>query len=210
MARGANEQLTGGRELSFISQKDSYAGTLFDRIITAVNTLAKNAGVASVGKVIPPAPVDSINLSGPTPVNGVVTIPNSEVLHWTIQHNASVSKNIHYFSEVDTSPSFTNPHVIHHGTSRTGFLNLPTKDTSGNTHTFYLRSYTQYPGSDPSKPTVLGNLGGAIGIQMGGTSQTDILPSTGSGTASPTGQQGGHGFGVVLTRPAPGPRRNVL
>jgi hypothetical protein len=126
-----------------------------------------------------------------------------------MQHNQEVNKGIHYFSEVDTSPSFTNPHVIHHGTSRTGFLSLPTNNSSNVKQTYYLRSYAQYPGSDPSKPTVHGNLGGVIGIQMGGTSQTSLLPSTGSGTASPNGSQGGHGFGVVLTRPAPGPKRNV-
>lgn len=207
--RGINEQLEGGRELSYVNIRDSYAGSLFGRIIDAVNALAKNAGVAAVGKVAPPPPVDNITVSGPAPNNGVISIPNSEVLHWTIQHNQSVSKGIHYFSEIDTSPSFTNPHVIHHGTSRSGFLSLPTNNSSNVKQTYYLRSYAQYPGSDPAPPTVLGGLGSAIGIQMGGTSQTSLLPSTGSGTAASDGSQGGHGFGVVLTRPAPGPKRSV-
>lgn len=207
--QGSNEQLQGGQELSYIAQKDAYAGTLFGRLIQAVNTLAKNAGVAAVGKVSPPPPIDTINVSAPAPVNGIITIPQSEILHWTLQHNQEVSKGVHYFSEVDTSSAFTNPHVIHHGTSRTGFLSLPTNDASGAPHTYYLRSYAQYPGSDPAKPTVLGGLNGAVGIQMGGTSKTSILPSTGSGTAAPNGSQGGHGFGVVLTRPAPGPKRQV-
>lgn len=211
MAQGVNQELQGGQELSYIAQKDAYLGTLFNRTISAINQLAKNVGVAAVGKVSPPHPIDTINVSGPTPVNGVMTIPNSEMLHWTIQHNASVNKNIHYFSEVDTSPSFTNPHVISHGTSRSGFLTLPTKNAAGDTtHTYYLRSYAQYQGSDANKPTVFGGLGGAIGIQMGGTSQTDILASTGSGTAAANGSQGGKGFGDVLTRPAPQPKRNTL
>jgi hypothetical protein len=207
--QGVNAQLEGGRELNYIAQRDNYAGSLFSRLIDAVNTLAKNAGVAAVGKVSPPPPVDAINISAPAPVNGVISIPNSEILHWTIQHNQSVNKGVHYFSEVDTSSSFTNPHVIHHGTSRTGFLSLPTANSSNVKQTYYLRSYAQYPGSDPCKPTVLGGLSGAIGIQMGGTSQTSLLPSTGSGTAAPNGSQGGHGFGVVLTRPAPGPKRSA-
>ncbi len=207
--QGENQQLQGGQELSYIAQKDAYAGTLFGRLIQAVNTLAKNAGVAAVGKVSPPPPVDSISVSGNAPSNGILTVPNSEVLHWTIQHNQEVHKGVHYFSEIDTSPSFTNPHVIHHGTSRTGFLSLPTKNSSNVQQTYYLRSYAQYPGSDPAKPTVLGGSSGAIGIRMGGTSQTSLLPSTGSGTAAANGSQGGHGFGVVLTRPAPTTKRNV-
>ena len=147
--RGTNQQLQGGQELNYIAHKDAYAGTLFDRIIQAVNTLAKNAGVAAVGKVSPPHPINSISVSGSTPSNGILSVPNSEVLHWTLQHTQEVQKGVHYFSEIDTSPAFTNPHVIHHGTSRSGFVTLPTKDTSNNTHTFYLRSYAQYPGSDP-------------------------------------------------------------
>ena len=34
------------------------------RIIDAVNTLAKNAGVAAVGKVPTPPPIDSITVAG--------------------------------------------------------------------------------------------------------------------------------------------------
>ena len=208
--RGTNQQLQGGQELNYIAHKDAYAGTLFDRIIQAVNTLAKNAGVAAVGKVSPPHPINNISVSGSTPSNGILSVPNSEVLHWTLQHTQEVQKGVHYFSEIDTSPAFTNPHVIHHGTSRTGFVTLPTQDSNGNTHTYYLRSYAQYPGSDPSEPTVLGGLSGAIGIQMGGSSKLDILPSTGSGTAAANGSQGGSGFGTVLNRPAPAPKRSVL
>jgi hypothetical protein len=211
MAQGINQELQGGQELSYIARRDAYAGNLFSRIIDALNQTANNAAVAAVGKAAPPHPIDTINVSGPTPSNGMVTISNSEVLHWTIQHNNTVNKGVHYFSEVDTNSSFTNPHVISHGTSRSGFLSLPTKNAAGTaTHTYYLRAYAQYPGSDPCVPTVYGGLSGAIGIQMGGTSQTDILPSTGSGTAAANGSQGGKGFGVTLTRPAPGPKRQTF
>lgn len=207
MARGENQQLEGGRELNFISQKDAYAGSLFSRIINAVNMLAKNAGVAAVGKVTPPPPIDSITVKG-TLVGSVITCP-SEILHWTLNHNQAISKGIHYFSEVDTNPNFLAPHVIDHGTSRSAFLHLPALNDSSGTQTYYLRAYAQYPGSDPCKPTVHGNLGGAFQIQMTGSSAMSLLTSAGSGTASPTGQQGGQGLGVVLDRPAPGPKRNV-
>ena len=213
MARGTNEQLEGGRELSYVNIRDSYSGSLFDRIIKAVNTLAKNAGVAAVGKISPPHPIDSINVQG-TLSGNTLTAP-SEILHWTLAHNQAVSKGVKYFSEIDTNPDFTAPHVFEHGSSRTGpLISLPTYATAAakiavTPTTYYMRSYAQYHGSDPSKPTVHGNLGGAIGIQMTGSSVTQLLPSTGSGTASTNGQQGGHGLGIILDRPAPGPKRNV-
>lgn len=206
--RGENQELQGGRELNYLNQKDTYLGTILGRIIGAVNTMAKNASVAAVGKLTPPPPVDGINVQG-TQVGDTITCP-SEILHWTLTHNQEIQKGIRYFSEVDTDPNFTASHVVDHGTTRSAFLTLPKMNNDGVTHTYYLRSYAQYHGSDPSKPTVLGGLGSATKIVMTGTSRTSLLASTGSGTASPNGQQGGHGLGVVLVRPAPGPKRNTL
>lgn len=217
--QGVNQQLEGSRELAYVNLRDSYAGSLFSRIITAVNALAKNAGVAAVGKVATPPPIASIAVSGTTS-GSTVSCP-SEILHWTINHPGAISKGIKYFSEIDVNPSFTSPHVHDHGTSRSGFLTLPTfssaaNKTSSTPTTYYLRSFAQMPGSDPCAPNVLGGLGSPLGIQMGGTggssgtgSVTAILPSTGSGTASSSGQQGGHGLGVVLDRPAPTSKRSV-
>ena len=209
MSQGLNQQLQGGRELNYVTQRDNYSGSLFGRIIEAVNTLAKNVGVAAVGKVAPPNPVDAVNVLG-AQSGDTVTCPG-EILHFTLTHNQAVSKGVQYVSEVDTDPNFTQPHVIDHGCSRSGFLTLPTLTGAGNTkNTYYLRSYAQYHGSDPCKPTVFGGLGGALKIQMNGTNVGVPLPSTGSGTASPHGQQGGHGLGIVLDRPAPGPKRNLV
>ena len=206
--QGLNQELQGGRELPYLSMRDSYLGSLLQRIIAAVNQTAKNAAVSSVGKVPPPNPVDSINVLG-TQSGNTVTCPG-EILHFTLTHNQAVSRGVQYVSEVDTDPSFPQPHIIDHGCSRSGFLTLPTLTGAGNTkNTYYLRSYAQYHGSDPCKPTVFGGLGGALQIQMNGTNVGVPLPSTGSGTASPTGQQGGHGLGIVLDRPAPGPKRSV-
>jgi len=206
--QGLNQELQGGRELPYLSMRDSYLGSILQRIIAAVNQTAKNAAVSSVGKVPPPNPVDSINVLG-TQSGNTVTCPG-EILHFTLTHNQAVSRGVQYVSEVDTDPSFPQPHIIDHGCSRSGFLTLPTLTGAGNTkNTYYLRSYAQYHGSDPCKPTVFGGLGGALQIQMNGTNVGVPLPSTGSGTASPTGQQGGHGLGIVLDRPAPGPKRSV-
>jgi hypothetical protein len=202
-----NQVLSGGRELSYVAQKDAYAGTLFQRIISAVNGGFASLGGSAVGKLSPPPPIDNINVQG-TQAGSIFTCP-SEILHHTLTHNQALQKGVRYFSEIDTSPEFLSPHVIDHGTSRSSFLTLPTNDSSSVKQTYYLRSYAQYPGSDPCKPTVFGNIGGAIGIQMTGTSNTSLLTSAGSGTASPTGQQGGKGLGVVLNRPAPGPKRSL-
>jgi F0F1-type ATP synthase membrane subunit c/vacuolar-type H+-ATPase subunit K len=205
MAQGLNEQFQGGRELVYLTQKDNYLGSFLSRLGDAVNTLAGNAGVAAVGKTSPPPRVDNITVQG-TQVGDTLTAP-SEILHWTLTHNQAINKGIKYFSEIDTTDGFTQPHVYEHGTSRSGFLTLPTFSSAGVKATYYLRSYAQYPGSDACAPTVVGNLGAATKIQMTGASITALLPSTGSGTASPQGQQGGQGLGAVIRRPTTQPKR---
>jgi hypothetical protein len=209
---GENEQLTGGRELVYLTQKDTFLGSLFSRVIASVNQLATNTGVASIGKTTPPPKIDSITVQG-TQVGSVITCP-SEILHHVLVHNQSISKNIRYFSEIDTDPSFPQPHVLDHGTSRSSFLTLPTYATPAaltavQPTNYYLRSYAQYPGSDPCEPTVLGNIGGTTTINMTGTSVTSLLSSTGSGTASQTGEQGGLGLGKTILRPKPQAKRQA-
>lgn len=211
MAQGKFSGLEGGQELSMIAQRDPFVGSLLQRMIDSVNALAQNAGVSAVGKLPAPPPIDSIQVQG-TMEGNTHTAP-SEILHWTLGHNQAIQKNIRYFTEVDTDPNFPSPHVVDHGTSRSGFLHLPTQDGDGNTQTYYMRAYSQMPGSDPSPHTTFGGGSGATKIVMtGGTnpSKTTLLPSKGSGTASPNGEQGGHGLGTVLTRPAPGPKRSIL
>lgn len=208
--QGKNSLLDGGQELSKITQRDFDNGSLLQRIISAINTMGVNAGVLPVGKVIPPNPIDSVTVKGTMNTDNTLVTAPGEQLHWTITHNQSVNKHVNYFSEIDTSSSFTQPHVIHHGASRSGFTTLPTNNDSGIQQTYYLRSYAQYPGGDPVKPTVYGGLTGPIKIQMGGSTNMTLLPSTGSGTAAANGTQGGKGFGVDLQRAAPGPKRNFV
>lgn len=216
---GKNAQLEGGQELAYANQKDFNYGSLFQKIITAVNSLASNVGASAVGKLPPPPPIQSINVQG-TQNGNTLTAP-SETLHWTLNHTQSVDKHVRYFTEIATEPNFLQPHVIDHGASRTGILHLPSQDSNGNPQAYYVRSYPQYHGSDAQKHTTFGGAAGATKIVMtaptvtvAGTtysvpSQTTLLPSTGSGTASNTGQQGGKGLGTVLTRPAPGPKRSL-
>jgi|ERR1039458_2110918 hypothetical protein len=208
--QGKHAILEGGQELTSVTQKDFESGTLMQRIIAAVNSLSLNLGAASVGKLTPPPPIQSVVVQGAqNNTTNTVTAP-SEILHWAINHTQSVQKHVRYFSEIDTNSNFPNPHVIDHGTSRSGFLTLPAQDNEGNTQSYYLRSYPQYSGSDPQKPTVFGGLTQPLKIQMTGTSKTTLLPSTGSGTAAANGSQGGQGLGTNLVRPEPGPKRNIL
>jgi hypothetical protein len=193
--------------LTAVQQKDFNNGNLLARIIAAVNSLALNVGASAVGKLPPPPPIQSIAVQG-TQSGNVLTAP-SEILHWTINHTQEIQKHTQYFSEIDTNPNFLQPHIISHGASRSGFLHLPALDNNGKAQTYYLRSYPQLPGSDAQKHTTFGGLAGATAIQMTGTSKTTLLPSTGSGTADPSGMQGGKGLGTVLTRPAPGPKRQT-
>jgi hypothetical protein len=206
--QGRNSQLDGSQELVAIQRKDFTSGNLFSRIIDAVNGLAQNIGAAAVGKLDPPPPIQSISVQGLQSSN-VITCP-SEILHWTINHTQEIQKGIRYFSEISTEPNFhpATTHVVDHGTSRTGFLSLPANTNEGARQTYYLRSYSQMPGSDPQKPTVVGGLAGATQIQMTGNSKTTLLASTGSGTAHAS-ETRGKGLGVVLTRPAPTTKRSI-
>lgn len=200
-------QLVGGQELSVIAQRDFNNGNLLQRIIDAVNGLAKNVGASAVGKVDSPPPVNSIQVQG-TQSGNVITCP-SEILHLTLTHNGSLNKGVQYIHEISTDPNFSAPHIVDGGCSRSLFVHLPAQDSNGNPQVYYHRAYAQYPGSDPAHPTVLGGLAAPTQIVMTGTSKTSLLTSTGSGTASAQGTQGGHGLGKLLTRPAPGPKRST-
>ena len=209
MSNNKSGRLSGGRELTYIAQRDSYAESLFLRIINAINKLSDHTATSALGKIAPPHSINNIQVQGNyNAATNTITV-SGELLHWTLQHNQSLRKGVHYFTEIATDSAFTQPHVIPHGPSRSGFVNLPTYLNDGSTHqTFYLRSYAQYPGSDPQKPTVLGGINGPTKIVMSGSTACTLLSSTGSGTAS-NGQQGGRGLGIDLVKPAPGPRRSV-
>lgn len=208
--KGAKAQLSGGRELSYLTQKDALLGSILQRIITSVNTIGANTAVSPTGKLPAPAPIDSIDVQGTKDDDtNTITVP-SEHLHWTMTHNAEVQKGIQYISEIDTDPNFPQPHIVDHGCSRSGFVSLPANN--GDTpNVYYLRSYPQYHGSDPAPRTTLGGRDGATRIVLTAAGAGHgLLSSKGSGTASPTGQQGGKGLGTVLKRPAPGPKRNLV
>jgi hypothetical protein len=191
--------LDGGEFLAHLLNTDVRQGMLFQKIITAVNTLGKASGVAPVGQV-----------SAPTPPDGIQVAASGEMVHVSLTHNAPVNRGIEYFTEISNNAAFNQPVVYHHGTSRTPPpFPLPSKTTAGATQNYYLRSYSQYRGSAPSTPVVYGGASNPTPVTLGGSTQLTLLPSAGSGTAPANGQSAAQGFGKQSTRPAVGPKRSV-
>jgi hypothetical protein len=89
---------------------------------------------------------------------------------------------------------------VHLGASRSmNPVMLPAKDDNGKPQQFYFRGYSQYPGGHPGSPIHFGGQT-PTAVNPGGSAKLTLLPSTGSGTAENTGQQGASGFGRNLFR----------
>lgn len=174
-----------------------YFASLLRKVEDAVNGIGKSIGVNPTGTMPAPQPIHAVNVK--TSSDGYV--------HATITDNNAISKNLQYFLEVDTDPAFGKPHVIDLGASRSALpFKLPALNDTGGAQNFYVRGYSQPHGGPAGKKV---NYGGTTptAITPGGTTQMSLLSSTGSGTASPFGTQGGQGLGTVLNRPAVGPKR---
>lgn len=186
-----------GRELEEVRQQNPGLGSLLGRLVRALNTMATSAGLSPIGKSDPPPTVGSVSVKA---ANGLA--------HVTIADDAPIQKPIEYFIEHDTSPNFPAPHVAHLVASRGAFLSLPSLTDAGAAQSWYFRAYSQYPGSHPSQPVYFGGIS-PTAVSVGGTVQLTPLASTGSGTASPTGGQGGWGRGKIPVRPPQGPKRGI-
>jgi hypothetical protein len=184
--------------LKEITNANPHLGRLLDELIQNMDGMANHIGVSQAGRVAPPPILQGINVAF-----------NSGTVHVVLQHSVPVNKGLRYFVEADTSPAFAQPHVFDLGASRTLFTALPNKDGSGNQLNWHFRAYSQYLGSNPSKPLNFGTKFNPTAVQVGGSAQFTPLASTGSGTAAANGQQGGQGLGVVLTRPVTGPKRST-
>ena len=99
--------------------------------------------------------------------------------------------------EYSTTSTFAQPHGFSLGPWRThrgwvGAQNL------------YWRAYSQYPSGQASKPVYHGSAVDPLVVNHGGASPGPPIPaSTGSGTASTDGRQGGAGYGFIQQRGAP-------
>jgi hypothetical protein len=175
-----------------------YLRSAFEKILSAVNLTGKNTGTDPTSARMPaPQPIQSITVK----TDGAGTV------HAVLGDANPINRGLHYFVEYDTDPSFKQPHVVHMGASRSmPPLTLPAMDDNGKPQQFYFRAYSQYPGGEPGEPIIHGGSTPAP-ISPGGSIKMTLLPSTGSGTSDPNGQQGNSGFGRVLSRPQQGPKR---
>lgn len=133
----------------------------------------------------------------PPQVSSIVVTAANGWFNVVLTDNGDVNAGVEYFIEYSTTAGFQQPVVVHNGASRTAVLNL------GN-QTLFWRAYSQYqnPLSQPSPPIVFGGTT-PLGVVGGGATVPPAVASTGSGTGSTNGQQGGSGFGkspIRLTR----------
>ncbi len=164
-------------QLAQIKSDSPYVYEALTQIISGVNSLGLAAGIDPSGGLAAPPPIGSVNVVA---ADGIFDI--------AITENSAVRRGIYYFVESDTTPSFSRPYVHFLGSSR----NL--RVAMGN-QTLYWRGYSQYLGSEPSKPVAFGTP--ATAVSGGGTATGPALQaSQGSGTAS--GTEGGSGFGQTI------------
>jgi hypothetical protein len=161
---------------------------IFDMIQSAVNTLGTLAGVDPTGHTSPPSPPQAINVAA-----------GSDHIHITLADASQRSRALNYFLEWSANdPSFGQPHVEHLGTSRGRVLALPAKDGSSVQIKYYFRAYSGYLGSQKASPKIYyGTNLSPSAVTLSGSSKLDLLPSTGAGTASTSGEAGGQGFGTA-------------
>jgi hypothetical protein len=184
-------QLDIGGLQAEIQSKDPRHAQVHQDLADGINRLAVNLASSATGDIPAPKSPDSVAVA-----------TGGEFMHIAISHSGQLARNIHYFSEISTTPNFSQPIVIDHGSSRTSHpFPLPTFPNGGGSKTnYYVRSYAQYPGGPPSAPTVAGGLGSPTAFQMGGSTQLTLLPSNGSGTAPNNGQAAGAGLGRTQRR----------
>lgn len=179
MSLPGNELLSQIENAGDISELRVKLGTYLRRYLgPAIETTASNASVSPVSQIAAPAPPESISVS-----------TAGEMMQVVVNHIAPIQKGVRYLTHIATNPQFTNAIVIDHGASRAPqHITLPTKSADGSiTHSYYVATIAQYPGSAPSAPTFYGGAAPKA-VTMSGTTQMDIQPGTGSGTAKNGGQ----------------------
>ena len=189
-------KLSGGRQLAKINRQNTELGSLLSRLIDAHNHLAGQLGVDPVGQASAP----------PTPSSISATVIG-EQLHLRIADNNATTRSREYFSEIHTNPDFSDPKmIIQHGATRDASVNLPTLNGDGVMQAYYVRSYSQTPGSPPSTPLPYHTY---ITMDPSGSTQGDLPSSAGSGTSAANGQQSAQGYGVQPNRRATGLKRQI-
>jgi hypothetical protein len=162
--------------------------TMFENMQDAINQTANLAGVDSTEHTDPPDPPQAVAVSS-----------GSDHIHVAITDNSVRSRALNYFVEWSPNdPSFLSPQVEHLGASRQLVLALPANDEEETPINYFVRVYSHSLGARAaSAKLTFGGAANPTPITLTGSSTLKLLPSTGSGTASSIGQQGGEGFGTA-------------
>lgn len=173
--------------LTEIREKFPRMALAFERIENAVNATAIAVGVDTSGHTSPPPAPQSVQVASGT-----------DHLDVSITDNSKRTRALNYFVEWSVNdPSFGAPRVEFLGPARQRMLSVPAKDGNGAAINYYVRAYSQLIGSQSASPkTYHGSAASPSAVALTGASQLTPLASTGSGTASTNGQQGGQGFGT--------------
>lgn len=137
------------------------------------------------------------NQSGAPPVppqiDSLSVMAQDGIFDAKINDSSNVYRGVEYFLEHSTTPNFSQPHVIHLGTTRNwrGYL--------GNLG-LHFRAYSGYSTGASSAHVYHGSAAQPLLVQGGGVSGPALQSSSGAGTALNDGTQGGHGYGPVQYR----------
>ena len=179
MSLPGNEILSQIENAGNFDELKTKLGVYFRRYINpSIETTAANAAVSPVSNIPAPAPPQSVNVT-----------TAGEMIQVQVNHTAPIQKGVHYIYHLATNPQFTNAQIEAKPATRAPFhLTAPTKSSDGSvTHSYYVAVQVQYPGSPPSAPTYYGGAA-PKSFSLSGTTQMDIQPGTGSGTAENGGQ----------------------
>lgn len=171
------------RNLAAIREKDPKLYECLTDIISGMNNVAEQTNSNPNGAPQSPPAINALKV---TAQNGHFSISITD-------QNPALSRGVEYFYEHADNPHFTNPQIVHIGTSRnaTAFLGNVTR---------YFRAYSSYPWGSPSPPVYHGTQGQPLAVSGGGTNKGPaFLSSQGSGTGAQG--QGLSGFGPVQKRP---------
>lgn len=168
----------------------------FQKIEDGINQTNTLNGTDPTQHTEPPDPPSTINVSA-----------GSDHVHVTLTDNSKRPRATNYFVEWSANdPSFLQPNVEHLGVSRGRVLALPAMDADSNPISYYFRGYSGTLGAKTaSKNVTFGGTMTPTPVTLSGSSTLDLLPSTGSGTASTNGQQGSQGFGNAQFSKTGGP-----
>lgn len=163
------------QNLELFRAKDKYLYEALSSIQTQTGQIETQGNFNATGNPPVPPPIGQL----------VVTTGPSGEFQITIHDSGEFGRGNNYFAEHDTSPAFSNPHVVDMGQSRNHSIYL------GN-QKLYWRAYSASISGSPSSPAYHG--GNATPKAVQGGIPGNRAPSQGSGTGAP---------GVGLLGPGP-------